>query len=119
VNIRLSEVLHKDERPTLQQLAAIQEIGNPQLPIDDYGDCNDVFQLVTGCKTLPQDKQQRIYVLSLQESRLAGRIRWMSLIPTRSMVADALTKPMLSPQMMELLTTGDAPPPDEETASEI
>jgi hypothetical protein len=106
VNVRLSEMLHKDKRPTLQQLAAIQEIGNPQLPIDDYGDCNDVYQLVTGSKTLPQDKQQRIYVLSLRESRLAGRIRWMSLIPTRSMAADALTKPMISPQMMELLTTG-------------
>ena len=106
VNVRLSEMLHKDKRPTPQQLAAIQEVGNPQLPIDDYRDCNDVYQLVTGSKTLPQDKQQRIYVLSLREWRLAGRIRWMSLIPTRSMVADALTKLMVSPQMMELLTSG-------------
>ena len=115
VSIRLSEVLHRDASPSLQQLAALQEAGNAQLPIDDYGDCNDVFQLVTGCKTLPQDKGQRIYVLSLRESRLAGRIRWMCLVPTRVMVADALTKPMISPQMMQLLTTGTVYIENEET----
>lgn len=107
VSIRLSEMLHKDKTPSLQQLAALQEAGNMQLPIDDYGDCNDVFQLVTGCKTLPQDKSQRIYVLSLRESRLSGRIRWMALIPTQSVIADCLTKPMISKQMMMLLTTGE------------
>ena len=82
------------------------EAGNPQLAIDDYGDCNDVFQLVTGRKTLPQDKSQCIYVLSLRESRLAGCIRWMILAPTRFMAAGALTKPMLSKQMMMVLTSG-------------
>ena len=107
VSIRLSEMLHKDKSPSLQQLAALQEAGNMQLPIDDYGDCNDVFQLVTGCKTLPQDKSQRIYILSLRESRLSGRIRWMSLVPTQSMIADCLTKPMISKQIMKLLTTGE------------
>ena len=106
MSIRLSEMLHKDKAPSLQQLAALQEAGNVQLSIDDYGDCNDVFQLVTGCKTLPQDKSQRIYVLSLRESRLSGRIRWMSLVPTQSMIADCLTKSMISKQMMKLLTTG-------------
>eukprot|EP00435_Cladocopium_sp_Y103_P019370 s2643_g4.t1 len=108
-------MLHKADSPSLHQLAAVQEAGNPQLPIDDYGDCNDVFQLTTGCKTLPQDKNQRIYVLSLRESRLAGRIRWMALVPTRSMAADALTKPMLSSQMMQLLTTGHLTIENEET----
>lgn len=106
VNVRISEMLHTTKEPTLQQLAAIQEAGNRQLPVDDYGDCNDVYQLVTGCKTLPQDKSQRIYVLSLRESRLAGRMRWVNLVPTRSMAADAFTKPMLSPQLMILLSTG-------------
>ena len=68
VNVRISELLHPDAQPSLQQLAAIQEIGNPQLPIDDYGDCNDVYQLVTMNKTLPQDKTQRIYIS--QSSRI-------------------------------------------------
>ena len=115
VSVRISEVLHPSERPTLQQLAAIQEAGNPQLPVDDYGDCNDVFQLVTMGKTLPQDKTQRIYVLSLRESRLSGRVRWMSLVPTQSMVADVLTKTMHAPQMLTLLTSGVLEIKNEET----
>lgn len=65
---------------------------------------------------MPQDKNQRIYVLSLRESRLAGRrIKWMALVPPRSMVADALTKPMVSVQMMTLLTTGHLVIENEET----
>ena len=46
VNVRLSEMLQKDKGPTLKQVAAIQEVGNPQLPIDDCGDCNDAYQLI-------------------------------------------------------------------------
>ena len=115
VSVRISEVLHPSERPTLQQLAAIQEAGNPQLPVDDYGDCNDVFQLVTMGKTLPQDKTQRIYVLSLRESRLSGRVRWMALVPTQSMIADVLTKSMHAPQMLTLLTSGILEIKNEET----
>ena len=115
VSVRISELLHPDAQPTLQQLASIQEMGNPQLPIDDYGDCNDVYQLVTMNKTLPQDKTQRIYILSLRESRLSGRIRWMCLVPTESMAADALTKPMQSMQMLKLLTSGIVDIKNEET----
>ena len=46
----------RDAAPTLQQLPAIQETGNPQLPVDDCGYGNDVFQLATQSKALPQDK---------------------------------------------------------------
>ena len=106
VSVRISKMLRKAKKPSLQQLDEIQETGNPQLPMDNYGDCNDVFQLVTQSRTLPQDKAQRVYNLSLRESRLSGRIRWMILIPARSMSADALTKPMLSRQLMTILTTG-------------
>ena len=115
VSVRISEMLHPDRQPTLSQLAAIQEAGNPQLPIDDYTDCNDVYQLVTMSKTLPQDKTQRIYVLSLRESRLSGRVRWMALVPTESMVADVLTKPMHAKQMLTLLTSGVLEVKNEET----
>ena len=88
----------------MQQFGAIQEAGNPQLPVDDNGYGNDVFRLVTESKALPQDKAQRIYILSLRESRLSGRIRWMILVP--AMAADALSKPMLSRQLMTILTIG-------------
>ena len=60
--VRLSELLH---------------------PVDYYGDCRDVFELVTGERTLPQDKGQRLYVLSIKEARLMGKIRMLTLIPTQ------------------------------------
>ena len=37
---------------------------------------------------------------------MTGKIRMTILVPTESMVADALTKPMISPGLLQLLTTG-------------
>ena len=55
---------------------------------------------------LPQDRSQRVYILAHREARLAGRLRWMVLIPTQCMLADALTKPMLAVQLLKLMTSG-------------
>eukprot|EP00435_Cladocopium_sp_Y103_P051431 s1017_g16.t1 len=106
VMVRLSEVMHISLQPTLKELVEIQEHGNPALPSDYYMDCRDLFELSTGQKVLPQDKTQRLYVLGIREGRLTGRIRQISLIPTQSMTADALTKPMQSPELLQFLTTG-------------
>ena len=106
VALRVSELLLKDSKPSLQQLAALQERGNDDLPIDHYTDCRDLFELVTGGKSLPQDKAQRIYTLALKEARLCGRIRWFLLIPTEWMTADPLTKPMFSAPLLHLLSSG-------------
>ena len=53
-----------------------------------------------------QDKSQRLYILGIREARLVGKIRLMILVPTESMLSDALTKPMLSPGLLMLLTSG-------------
>eukprot|EP00435_Cladocopium_sp_Y103_P048511 s541_g14.t1 len=106
VSLRIGELISKSKRPTLQELAALQEHGNEELPIDHYTDCRDLFELVTGEKTLPQDKAQRIYTLALKEARLCGRIRWFILIPTQCMTSDALTKPMFSRSLLHLLSAG-------------
>ena len=90
--IRLSEITHSEKKPSLQQLIAIQSQGNACLPMDMYCDARDVFELVTGTKTLPQDKTQRLYVLAVKEARLDGRIRMVALIPTQCTLADSLTK---------------------------
>jgi len=90
----------------LKDLIEIQESGHPNLPMDFYGDCRDLFELVTGERTLPQDKTQRLYVLAVKEARLSGRLRYVNLVPTQSMTADCLTKAMVSDCMMLLLTTG-------------
>ena len=96
VSLRISELILPEEKPSLQRLAALQEGGNEELPIDHYTDCRDLFELVTGSNSLPQDRSQRIYILALKEARLCGRIRWFFLIPTQWMTSDPLTKPMHS-----------------------
>eukprot|EP00435_Cladocopium_sp_Y103_P076100 s59_g76.t1 len=106
IMVRLSELLHPEPAPSLLQLTKIQEEGNKLLPVDYYGDCRDVFELVTGERTLPQDKSQRLYVLSIKEARLMGKIRLLTLIPTQCMTADSLTKSMIHASMLLLLTTG-------------
>ena len=65
-----------------------------------------MFELVTGEKGVPQDKNQRVYIMSLREDRLLNRIRKLYLIPTECMTADALTKSMTSMVLMYLLSTG-------------
>ena len=106
VALRLAELLVPTEKPTLQQLAALQEAGVPFLPVDAMTDCKDFYSLTTGGSALPQDRSQRVYILAHREARLCGRLRWVILVPTQSMVADALTKPMLSKQLLHLLSTG-------------
>ena len=104
--LRLAEMMHPKKEPSLKDLIEIQESGHPNLPMDFYGDCRDLFELVTGERTLPQDKTQRLYVLAVKEARLSGRLRYVNLVPTQSMTADCLTKSMISECMMLLLTTG-------------
>ena len=106
IMVRLAEIMHKNHGLTIKQLIKIQENGCAELPTDFYGDCRDVYELVTGARTLPQDKGQRLYILSIKESRIAGKMRMMVLVPTQSMTADSLTKPMIHHSMLYLLTTG-------------
>ena len=106
VMVRLAEFHHPKPQPSIKELIQVQEEGDPRLPIDFYGDCRDVFELTTGLRTLPQDKSQRLYILSLKECRLSGRMRLLTLVPTQCMTSDSLTKPMVHDSMLNLLTTG-------------
>ena len=76
------------------------------VPVDHLTDCNDMFEQVTGDKALPQDRGHRLYVAALRELRITGRVRRWMLVPTKSMIADCLTKPMVAPQALRLLTSG-------------
>ena len=106
ITTRLTELAHHLVSPTIAQLTELQEHGNPSIPSDFYTDCQDLWELVTGMLTLPQDKSQRLYVLGIREARLCGRIRLFTLVPTQSMLADGLTKPMESPALLLLLSAG-------------
>lgn len=112
IAIRYTEILGSGfnlplyRSPTTRELLDVQESGGYCFPIDDYGDCKDVWELMTGVKGVPQDRHQRLYILSLREDRMTGRIRNTVHVPTEIMVADSLTKKMLSSQFMNLITTG-------------
>ena len=112
VALRLTEILgHGIQTPLfkqtpLQLLIEIQETAAWALPIDQVTDCKDVFEFVTGSKGVPQDRYQRIYVMSLREDRIKQAIRRFFWIPTQAMLADCLTKPMISNIMYDLLQHG-------------
>ena len=96
MTVRLAELLYVP-KPSIHALLAVQERGVRELPVDDLGDCRDLFELVSGERGISQDKGHRLYVLALREARMSQRLRWVGLVPTASMTADALTKSMLAP----------------------
>ena len=106
VAVRLSELFYMKKRATLQSLIAAQEYGVDRLPVDGCTDCRDFFELASGSGNVPQDKNQRLYIMAYREARMAGRLRWLALVPTESMTADELTKSMVAEPMMRLLSSG-------------
>jgi hypothetical protein len=106
VAMRLAEIFSYRARLTVQELIQIQTDVSWPIPIDHYTDCGDFFELVTGSKGCPQDKTQRLHILSVREDRITRRIRFFVQIPTESMLVDALTKVMLSGLLMTFLTSG-------------
>ena len=112
VAIRLTEIFGVGMQTPLKTPATyslfikIQEEGDWVIPIDHFTDCRDVFHLVVGEKGVPQDRYQRLYILALREDRIKGTIRYFIWIPTASMLADPLTKSMISPMLYDLITHG-------------
>ena len=106
VMVRLSEILHFHVSVTVNDLIKIQEENNLKMPVDSYGDCRDLWELITGLRSTPQDRTQRLYVLSIKEARISGRLRQIAIVPTECMTADALTKPMTSPCLLKLMSSG-------------
>lgn len=92
--------------PTVEELIHVQENCLFCFAIDDMTDCADSWALMTGQKGVPQDRHQRLYVLSLREDRMIGKIRHAMLTPTEIMAADPLTKRMVSLILMNLITSG-------------
>ncbi len=112
VALRLTEILGAGIQlpmhtaSPLNLLKKSQESGDWCIPIDHFTHCRDLFQLSVGEKGVPQDRHQRLYILSIREDRIKGAIRHFWWIPTSGMVSDALTKPMISPIMYDLITHG-------------
>ena len=111
-SMRFAEILYGgnlwplQRGPTTKELIWLQEAAATPLAIDHFTDCEDLWQLASGEKGLPQDKSQRLYVMSIREDRLAGWIRRWFLIPTQAMLMDGLTKHMHAPLLYDFLYTG-------------
>ena len=91
VNLRLTEILDKPHRHVSEAIRC-HERDRFIIPSDHMTDCHDMYDLISGNKPLPQDRTQRMYVMSLREERVSGRLRYLYKVPTESMLADAITK---------------------------
>eukprot|EP00971_Amphidinium_carterae_P114418 2267140-Amphidinium_carterae.1 len=74
------------------ELLKIEDEGKYDVPIDCASDCADMIQLVKGDKGVPQDRSQRLLILSLREKMFCGTVRSMHHIPTTRNPANNLTK---------------------------
>ena len=78
--------------PTLQDLIDADSDAKYEVPIDTMTDCRDLFELETGVKGVPQDRSQRLIVMSLREKRLINKLRHTIWCDTTDMLANSLTK---------------------------
>jgi hypothetical protein len=62
------------------------------LPVDHITDCFDMVELITGHRGVPQDRSQRLLILSLREKRMIGKLRHLMHCDTHDMPANRLTK---------------------------
>ena len=92
--------------PTVGTFIDLQDLALSMVPTDQYTDCNDLFELATNLKGAPQDRNQRLYITSIRDDRVRHRIRHFIKIPTEYMLADPLTKVMISSGLYEYLTSG-------------
>ena len=55
------------QQERILSMMLVNQNGSYELPIDHLTDCKDVFELVTGLKGVPPDKQQRLPIMALRE----------------------------------------------------
>jgi len=92
----------------LDELISMSSRGAYDLPIHHCTDCNDLVELAVGARGCPQDRSQRLIVLSIRERRLIGKTASTTHLSTSDMICNALTKHDPSdPQMATLLASGE------------
>ena len=110
IGLRLCEpeAIHTYEIRRPLDLQEMLDAGRLPICIDAWVDCMDLWELCCGLRGTPQDKSQRLGVLSLREERRTLRLRRLFHIRTRHMLADRLTKSIGadSNSLLELITSG-------------
>ena len=84
----------------------MQTLALNYIAVDLYTDAMDLFELNCYSKSLPNDKHHRVGILALREDRFTRRIRNILHIPTGIMLADPLTKSVVTKTFMRWVTTG-------------
>ena len=110
IGLRLCEpeVVHTYQVRRPLDLQEMLDAGRLPIPIDAWVDCMDLWELCCGLRGTPQDKSQRLGVLSLREERRTLRLRRLYHIRTSWMLADMLTKStgVDSRSLLGLITSG-------------
>ena len=103
---RITE-LYSPYHLSLQNFMELDDQGLWEIGVSSVTDCFDVIQLLVGQRGVPQDRSQRLVVLSLRERRLISKIRNLVHVRTQDMVANCLTKHVSHcPQLHACLTAG-------------
>ena len=88
-------------------LIHMEQEGRYDMLIYHMTDCHDLLDLVVGHRGTPQDRSQRLIILSLRERRLLRKTAGMMWCDTRDMLANAMTKVVTSYDILHgLLDTG-------------
>ena len=103
VAARFTELNCPFKLPSLDTLISLERY---DLPIATFTDCHDFFDLVSGAKGVPQDRSQRLIILSLREKRFNSIVKASVWCTTHDMVSNALTKYAPSEQLAALLEAG-------------
>jgi hypothetical protein len=110
IGLRLTEPEIVREKKFIKplELQEILDAGKLAIPIDCFVDCMDLWELACGLRGIPQDKSQRLGVLSIREERRTQRIRRLHHIVTKYMLSDMLTKAtgVDSRSLLELISSG-------------
>ena len=97
---------HNKRAPCARDLLDLQLRGEHVIPVDICTDAMNLFEMICHSKSLPNDKHHRVGILALREDRLCRRLRNVIHLPTSIMLADPLTKAMVSLIFMHYTTTG-------------
>eukprot|EP00971_Amphidinium_carterae_P349209 6490899-Amphidinium_carterae.1 len=92
VAMRFTEMQAPIGRNTLKEYLALEEKGVYDVSIDAVTDCHDLTDLLLGHKGVPQDRSQRLVILSLRERISSKTIRHLQHIATDKNPANGLTK---------------------------
>jgi hypothetical protein len=99
IQLRQTE-MHSQYQLTPDRMLYIADAMKLDMPADVQTDCNDLFELCTGIRGIPQDRTQRLIIMSLREKRCTGKVRNVIWTDTRDMMANCLTKHEAQPNQL-------------------